>query len=86
MGNVTMTKQVGIFKGSEDFRDNFIANLVYQSCIHELLVRSNEIRRTLRQADALTGGAGDLSRDLLRCESEIEKKWEQASLLYDGLC
>ena len=84
-----MAKQVGIFKGSEDFRDNFIANLVYQSCIHELLVRSNEIRRTLRQADALdalAGDAGDLSRDLLRCESEIEKKWEHASLLYEGVC
>ena len=81
-----MIKQVGIFAEAEQFKDNFIANLVYQSCINELLLQSSQISRHLEKASGLDALAEVLALDLQRCEDELEKKWEKASLLYEGVC
>ena len=81
-----MIKQVGIFAEAERFKDNFIANLVYQSCISELLLQSSQISRHLEEAAGLDALAEVLALDLQRCEDELEKKWEKASLLYEGVC
>ena len=81
-----MIEQVGIFAETERFKDNFIANLVYQSCISELLLQSNQISRHLEEVSGLEALTETLTADLQRCEDELEKKWERASLLYEGVC
>lgn len=83
-----MTRQtyVGIFADAERFKDNFIANLVYQSCINELLIQSDHISRCLVVTSDNKDIADVLTADLHRCEAELEEKWQKASLLYEGVC
>ena len=81
-----MTRQVGIFAGAEQFRDSLISNLVYQSCIRELLEQSHEITAHLDMVKGLDALTETLTTDLHRCEAELEEKWEKASLLYEGVC
>ena len=81
-----MTRQVGIFADAEQFRDNLISNLVYQSCIRELLEQSHVINLQLDMVKGLDALTETLTTDLQRCENELESKWEKASLLYEGVC
>jgi len=79
-------RQVGIFAEAEQFKDSFVANLVYQSCINELLLQSDQISRHLEEASGLEILTEILTADLQKCEDELEAKWERASLLYEGVC
>ena len=77
-------RNVGIFAEAEQFKDSFIANLVYQSCINELLQQSDQISRHIEAAEGLD--VTDLIIDLHRCEEDLEAKWERASLMFEGVC
>ena len=80
-----MSRQVGLFAEAEQFRENLISSLVYQTCIDELIQQDKEFALHRKALENYPDEAG-LADIVNEFEIDLEAKWRKASLLFEGVC
>ena len=80
-----MRTYLGPFAEAQQFRENLISNLVYQTCIDELLKQDKAVLDQ-RQALEEFPDIEELADAVSEIEIDLESKWRKASMLYEGIC